>query len=47
MTRNILELESLAQQKGASTWLYHQQGGHHCEADWEKQVPQFMEYLWF
>jgi len=26
--------------------VYCQQGGHHCEADWEKQVPMFMEYLW-
>ena len=21
-------------------------GGGHCEADWEKLVPGFMEYLW-
>ena len=46
MTRNILELESLVQQKGASTWLYHQQGGRHCEADWEVQVPTWMQFLW-
>lgn len=45
MTRNILNLEALAQAKGASTWLYHQQGGRHCEADWEVQVPTWMEYL--
>ena len=46
MTRNILELESLVQDKGASTWLYHQQGGRHCEADWEIQVPTWMRFLW-
>lgn len=33
--------------KGAMATLYCQEGGHHCEADWEKQIPQFMEYLWF
>lgn len=21
-------------------------GGRHCEADWEKQIPDFMDYLW-
>ena len=46
MTRNILELETLAQQRGAQTWLYHQQGGRHCEADWEVQVPTWMHFLW-
>lgn len=33
--------------RGAMATLYCQEGGRHCEADWEKQVPQFMEYLWF
>ena len=33
-------------EKGANTRVYCQQGGHHCEADWEKQVPMFMDYLW-
>lgn len=33
--------------KKAQATLYCQDGGRHCEADWEKQVPQFMEYLWF
>jgi predicted alpha/beta superfamily hydrolase len=31
---------------GATTRIYGQPGGHHCEADWEKQVPQFMNFLW-
>ena len=47
MTRNILELESMIQQKGANTWLYHQQGGRHCEADWEVQIPTWMQFLWY
>lgn len=32
--------------KGCSPFLYCQEGGHHCEADWEKQVPLFMNWLW-
>lgn len=31
---------------GAIPQLYCQIGGGHCEADWEKQVPYFMEFLW-
>jgi len=31
---------------GAATRVYGQPGGHHCEADWEKQVPSFMNFLW-
>ena len=26
--------------------LYCQVGGYHCEADWEKQNPLFMNFLW-
>ena len=32
--------------KGALAELYCQVGGHHCEADWEKQLPVFMPWLW-
>ncbi len=32
--------------KGAKTTLYCQVGGAHCEADWEKQNPIYMDYLW-
>lgn len=35
-----------AQQDGASAKLACQVGGGHCEADWEKLVPDFMDYLW-
>ena len=31
---------------GASAKLFCQVGGYHCEADWEKQVPIFMNFLW-
>lgn len=31
---------------GARTLIYGQEGGRHCEADWEKQVPSFMRFLW-
>lgn len=30
----------------ATPMLYCQIGGGHCEADWEKQVPIFMDFLW-
>lgn len=31
---------------GAKAKMYCQIGGRHCEADWEKLVPDFMDYLW-
>ena len=31
---------------GATARLYCQVGGGHCEADWEKLVPDFMDFLW-
>ncbi len=33
-------------QAGAFARLRCQVGGGHCEADWEKLVPEFMDYLW-
>ena len=32
--------------RDATVKLYSQVGGRHCEADWEKQVPGFMHFLW-
>lgn len=32
--------------KGVTTRLYCQEGGHHCEADWEKQNKKYMDFLW-
>lgn len=46
MTKRILKMEAAVQRHGVSTWLYHQQGGRHCEADWETQVPTWMQFLW-
>ena len=31
---------------GATAYLHCQVGGGHCEADWEKLVPTFMNFLW-
>ena len=31
---------------GIDTQVYFQPQGRHCEEDWEKQVPLFMNYLW-
>ena len=32
--------------QGATVKLRCQVGGGHCEADWEKLVPEFMNFLW-
>lgn len=34
------------QEKGGNVKIDCQVGGGHCEADWEKLVPEFMRYLW-
>ena len=34
------------QKSGGTAWAYCQEGGGHNEADWEKQVPGFMDFLW-
>lgn len=34
------------QNSGGTAWAYCQEGGGHNEADWEKQVPGFMDFLW-
>lgn len=33
-------------ERGARPRLRCQIGGRHCEADWEKLVPEFMNFLW-
>lgn len=35
-----------AKSRGAAVKLRCQIGGGHCEADWEKLVPEFMDFLW-
>lgn len=32
--------------QGAAVEMYCQLGGAHCEADWRKQVPLLMDFLW-
>ena len=32
--------------KNCAVKMECQVGGHHCEADWEKLVPSFMNFLW-
>ena len=44
--RRNREAAGLIDTKSASTRLYSQPDGGHCEADWAKQVPLFMNYLW-
>ena len=33
-------------EQGAATLTWCQPQGGHCEADWEKLVPDFMDFLW-
>ena len=44
--QNNYTLAGLLTQRGCATRVLCQYGGHHCEADWEKQVPGFMRFLW-
>lgn len=44
--QNHYLLQGLLLQKGCAVDLYCQPGGHHCEADWEKQLPRGMDFLW-
>lgn len=32
--------------KGVQPYMFRQEGGRHCEADWAEQVPLFMNWLW-
>ena len=44
--RNHMRVQKKLWEKGANARTYCQVGGGHCEADWEKLVPDFMNYLW-
>lgn len=46
LTKRILKFEAAAHKYNITTWLYNQQGGQHCEADWEKQIHTWMHFLW-
>lgn len=41
-----LAVQALLRQQDTGVKLYCHRRGQHCEADWEKQVPLFMDYLW-
>ena len=45
-SKNNRKLAATLEKQGAAVEVYCQVGGNHCEADWEKQVPMFMEFLW-
>ena len=36
----------IARTHGTQVRLYCQVGGGHCEADWEKQLPEMLPFLW-
>ena len=40
------KIAAKAEADGATAMLRCQVGGGHCEADWEKLVPEFMDFLW-
>lgn len=40
------EFREMLENKNVSAKLHIQKKGRHCEADWEKQIPLFMDYLW-
>ena len=44
--QNNYTIAGLLNQRGCATRVVCQYGGKHCEADWEKQVPGFMTFLW-
>lgn len=45
-SRTTRKFEKELQLKNARTYLFFQHNGRHCEADWAKQVPVFMDWLW-
>ncbi len=46
MARVNNELTASLKARGVQTLLFRQEGGRHCEADWEPQIPLFMDFLW-
>jgi len=44
--RRHSELAGMLALQKVRTKLNPVAGGRHCEADWEKQIPEFMDYLW-
>lgn len=46
MSRRNHAVARVLEQQGGRTVLHCQQGGRHCEADWGRQIPDFMHWLW-
>lgn len=44
-TDRNLSLGNLLVSRGALVYQYLHLKGHHCEADWEEEIPLFMEFL--
>lgn len=44
--RHHLKISKKLEKDGAAVRMISQVGGGHCEADWEKLVPDFMHFLW-
>jgi len=43
---NIKYVSDFLKKKTCAVKMHCQVGGGHCEADWEKLVPTFMDFLW-
>lgn len=46
LRRNVLKLDALMKEKELITDIVCQQDGNHCEADWERLVPDWLNFLW-
>ena len=44
--KNHKKVHDYIMKQSANVQMFCQVGGGHCEADWEKLVPDFMDYLW-
>ncbi len=45
-SRASLELAEALEARGAAVMAHYVHGGKHREADWERQVPRMMDFLW-
>ena len=46
MNTNAATVADKIESSHATVKVVCQEGGGHCEADWEKLVPGFMNFLW-
>ena len=45
-TSQSLAVTNLLSARGVRTYPYIQEEGRHCEADWKRQLPDMMRFLW-